>query len=224
MLRPILAILFLLLAAQGSQAGGHFDVDDAGTLDPGQCQYEVWGGRFGTDPSVNVLHFGPACGVGPVEIGLNFERDASSGSAAYLAGPQLKWNFFGREPDARLSAAVYVAAAADTSHGGRIGGQFALPVSWNPVEPLWINLNLGYDWAPVTGERSGRGGLQANWAFNDKVSLIVERLRAFGVWGSRAGLRFCLTPLVSIDTSAVRSGPAGTWGFVVGLNREFKGF
>jgi len=222
MFRPILVILFSLLAAGTAWAGGHFDIDDAGTLDPGQCQYEIWGGRFGADPSTSTLHFGPACGVGPVELGLNFERDAANGDHAFAVGPQIKWNFYGREPDAKLSAAVFLSAAFDVDHGGKTGGQFALPVSWNPIEPLWINFNLGYDWLPVTGTRSGRGGLQGDWTLNDKVSLIAERFRSFGLWSTRAGVRWSLTPLISIDTSVARSD--GTWGFAVGLNHEFKGF
>ena len=39
-LLPLLGV-----AAMQVHAAGHFDIDDAGTLDPGQCQYEVWVGR-----------------------------------------------------------------------------------------------------------------------------------------------------------------------------------
>jgi len=59
------------------------------------------------------------------------------------------------------------------------------------------------------------------WALNDAVSLIAERNRASGAWTSRVGGRFSLTPLISVDVSASRTGPQGIRGFVVGLNREF---
>jgi hypothetical protein len=54
------------------------------------------------------------------------------------------------------------------------------------------------------------------------VSLIAERNRAFGLWTSRAGVRLSLTPLISIDVSAARTGPEGVRSFVIGLNHEFS--
>lgn len=87
-----------LLAGAGARAAGHFDVDDAGTLDAGQCQYEAWWGRTGTEP-VNGLHIGPSCRVGPVELGLNADRLSAQGVHSVTAGPQLKWNFFGSAAD-----------------------------------------------------------------------------------------------------------------------------
>ncbi|WP_269758539.1 hypothetical protein [Variovorax sp. E3] len=87
-------------ASLGAQAAGHFDVDDAGTLDPGQCQYETWWGRTGTEP-VTGFHFGPACRVGPVELGLNFDRTSVAGVHSVTGGPQVKWNFLGQAPTRR---------------------------------------------------------------------------------------------------------------------------
>jgi len=211
----------VVLASVGAQAGGHFDVDDAGTLDPGQCQYEAWWGRTGPEP-VTVLHVGPACRVGPVELGLNLDRLSAGGVRSVVAGPQLKWNFFGPAADAPLSAALSVGAAFDLTRGGRAGGQLVLPVTWRPTGSLQIHANLGADWATGTGARTPRGGLAAEWALDDKVSLIAERSRASGLWASRIGGRFSLTPLISVDVSASRTGPQRVRGFVVGLNHEFS--
>jgi hypothetical protein len=47
----MLAASCLAFASLGAHAAGHFDVDDAGTLDPGQCQYETWWGRAGAEPA-----------------------------------------------------------------------------------------------------------------------------------------------------------------------------
>lgn len=208
------------LTSLGAHAAGHFDVDDAGVLDPGQCQYETWWGRTGTEP-VNGFHFGPACRVGPVELGFNVDRFSAQGERSVAFGPQVKWNFYGQAADAPLSAALSVSAVFDTTHGKRAGGQVVLPVTWRALDSLQIHANLGADWATGTGLRTGRGGVAAEWALNDTVSLIAERNRAVGVWTSRVGGRFSLTPLISIDVSSSRTGRPGVRGFVVGLNHEF---
>ena len=220
MIRRALAVL-LWLAAVSAQAGGHFDVDDAGTLDPGQCQYEAWWGRTGPEP-VKVLHVGPSCRVGPFELGLSLDRLSVGGVRSIVGGPQLKWNFLGPAADAPLSAALSLGAAFDLTRGGRAGGQFVLPVTWRPAGSLQIHANLGADWATGTGVRTGRGGLAAEWALDDKLSLIAERSRASGLWTSRVGGRFSLTPLISVDVSASIAGPQRVRGFVVGLNHEFS--
>ena len=212
-----------LLAAGSAVAGGHFDVDDAGTLDPGQCQYEVWAGRTGGPEPVRFQHLGPACRVGPFELGLNIDRAAMDGSrsAAFL-GPQLKWTFFGTAADAPLSAALSAGAVFDVTNGGRSGGQLVVPVSWQALPGVMVNANLGSDWAAGTGARSGRGGMGVEWVVGDGTSLIAERNRAFALWTTRVGVRFSLTPLISIDVSAARTGPDGLRSVVVGLNHEFS--
>ncbi|MNU58335.1 hypothetical protein D3C71_474720 [compost metagenome] len=217
----------LLLAAVaalpglGAQAAGHFDVDDAGTLDPGQCQYETWWGRSGAGPVTTGFHVGPACRVGPVELGLNFDRLSAQGVHSVTGGPQLKWTFAGAAADAPFSAAVSMGAVADLRRGGRWGGQLVVPLTWRPTASLQIHANLGADWALGTGARTPRGGLAVEWALNDAVSLIAERHRAGGLWTSRVGGRFSLTPLISVDISTSRTGPQGVRGVVIGLNHEF---
>ena len=58
-----------LLAGAAAQAAGHFDVDDAGMLDPGQCQVETWVERHAA--AGTLTHVGPGCRAGPVELALN---------------------------------------------------------------------------------------------------------------------------------------------------------
>ncbi len=88
---------------------------------------------------------------------------------------------------------------------------------------IWLHPDLGSYWFSGTGARTGRGGLAAEWALHEKVSLIAERNRALGLWTSRIGARFKLTRLVSVDLSASRtgSGEQRVRGFVRGLNHEF---
>ena len=221
-----LAAAIALAASGGAWAAGHFDVDDAGMLDPGQCQYEAWATRArvaGGEPATTA-HLGPACRVGAVELGLNLDHLWAHGErGTVLAGPQLKWTFFGQQAGAPLAAALSVSAIFDTVRGGRAGGQFVIPVTWLATEQLQIHANLGADWAPVSGARTVRAGLAAEWAVSTQLSLIAERNRAAGVWTSRVGLRFSFTPLISLDLSAARIG-SGPWrghGVAVGLNHAF---
>jgi hypothetical protein len=215
----------LLLVAEAG-ASGHFDVDDAGTLDPGQCLVEVWAGRLRSPADLNFQHLGGACGAGPVELGFNVDRASAPGAAAaVLVGPQIKWNFWGRAPDATWSAAAALATSIDVRHGGRAGGQFLLPLSWRASDRVNVLVNAGADWATGSGAATARGGAALEWAFNEQLTLIAERNRAFDLWTSRLGARITVAPLTTIELSASRSGRAGDGrlrGVVIGLNREFS--
>lgn len=213
-----------LWLASHAHAGGHFDVDDAGTLDPGQCLVEAWVSHTRTEPALHGQHLGPACRVGPVELGLNLDRFALSGERSQVfAGPQVKWTFHGQAADAPLSAAIAGSVGFDVTHGRRNGGQVLLPVTWRVSEPLQLHFNLGVDWAPFTGKRSARGGAQVEYAFNPAWSVIAEYNRAFNLWTTRGGVRYSFTPLVSLDVTAARigSGSEAAHSFFVGLNYEF---
>lgn len=217
------ASALLCLAASSAWAGGHLDVDDSGTLDPGRCQYEAWFGRIGPSPATRVQHFDAACRVGPVELGLNIDRLAVPGDRAWVLGPQLKWTFWG-DADSSWSAALSTTVSVDVRRSDRRpGGQLLVPITWHPEPRLWVHANYGADWSLGSGARTPRGGLGMEWAFHDKLSLIAERYRASGVWSSRAGLRYSLTPLISIDLTGSRTTDSGqrVRGVVLGLNHEF---
>ncbi|RZI97279.1 MAG: hypothetical protein EOP78_01525 [Variovorax sp.] len=200
-------------------------MDDAGTLDVGQCQYEAWGSRVGKDPTVRGLHVGPACRVGPVEVGLGVDFLATRGERTVTyAGPQLKWTFYGQGADDRLAAALSIGTTFNATRGGRAGGQFVIPLTWRALDNLQLHANFGADWAPGTGARTRRGGVQAEWALDETVSLIAERNRAYDLWTTRIGARLSVTPHISIDVSVARIGRAEQRqrGFVIGFNHEFS--
>jgi hypothetical protein len=223
--RSSVLLCSLLLAAQAG-AAGHFDVDDAGTLDVGQCLVETWAGRLRSPADLDFQHLGGACGVGPVELGINIDRSAAPGAGAdVFAGPQIKWNFWGRGPDATWSAAVALASTFDLRHGGRAGGQALLPLSWRASDHLNVLFNVGADWATGSGASYARGGAAVEWALSEQLTLIAERNRAYDLWTSRFGARITVAPLTTIEVSASRSGRSGDGrlrGVVIGLNREFS--
>src|SRR3954447_16160664 len=85
-----IAIVASLWAASGHAAGGHFAVDDAAILEVGTCLLETWWER--ADHAGSLLHLGPACRVGPVELALNADRLQPPDRAAQTpVGPQVKW-------------------------------------------------------------------------------------------------------------------------------------
>lgn len=221
---PALPCGLLLAAAAG--AAGHFDVDDAGTLDAGQCLVEVWTGRLRSPGDLNFQHVGGACAAGPVELGFNVDRTSATGAAAaVLVGPQIKWTFWGREPEATWSAAAALAASVDLRHGGRAGGQFLLPLSWRASDRVNVLVNAGTDWATGSGVATVRGGAALEWTLTEQLTLIAERNRAFDLWTSRLGARITVAPLTTIELSASRSGRTGDGrlrSVVIGLNREFS--
>ena len=221
--RPVLACSLFIAAAAG--AAGHFDVDDAGTLDAGQCLVEAWAGRLRGPGDLNFQHAGGACAAGAVELGFNIDRAVAPGAgSAVFVGPQIKWNFWGREPAATWSAAAALSASVDLRHGGRPGGQFLLPLSWRASDRVNVLVNVGTDWATGTGAATVRRGAALEWTLAEHFALIAERNRAFDLWTSRLGARIAVGPLTTIELSASRSGRAADGrlrGVVIGLNREF---
>jgi hypothetical protein len=208
----------LQFAPAAHAAGGHFDVDDATLLAPRRCQVEAWWLRA---PAANagVWHLGPACRVGPVELGLNAERVAATDGHRDLVGPQLKW---ATNPALGPVALGIVAAAGfDVSHGGRTAWTIYAPLTWNAItDVLALNLNFGIDRGAV-GPRTRRVGASVEWVLNEKFTVLAERGRVGGEWASRLGARIALGDASSLDISAARAGPQAVRVYAIGLNHEF---
>ena len=215
---PSLAGGLVATLVDARAAAGHFDVDDATVLDPGHCQYETWLARA-PGLSTTLFHLGPSCRVGPVEAGLNYDRLRSADERRDGFGPQLKWVV---DPLVdRFSVGAAWNASFNLVHGGRPWQSLYVPVTWWAAEKLWIHVNAGADWSPA-GERTRRLGVSGEWAVNDSLSVIAERVTFYGDWTSRIGTRFNLDESISIDVSAARTGPQRAHLFAIGLNRDFK--
>jgi len=216
-LPPAAASLSLALAAPAWGAGGHFDVDDATVLDPGRCQAETWAVRAPA-ASATLLHLGPGCRLGPVELGVNVDRATTGGEARTLLGPQLKWV---ADPlIGKLSAGVVWSASYDLTNRGRAAQTLYVPLTWGVADKLWVHANLGID-RDTLGERWRRRGLSGEWAASDRFTLIAERVKIVGDWTSRLGGRINLSDALSVDLSAARAGPRAERVYAVGLNQEF---
>ena len=214
--RAWLATLCGLAATQTHAAGGHHSVDDAAILDPGQCQIETWCGR-------RLLHCGPACGVGPLALGLNLERERGADSRTLRAGPQIKWAFALTDT---LSTGVLASGTWQRSDAGHASLRLAdssvvIPVTWQFDDAWRAHLNLGRDFHRAQPSTS-HSGAALEWAALPALSFVAERFREGGRNAWRAGLRWTATPAVNVDLSHARDlrhdGPRGwtrglTWAF-----------
>ena len=212
----------LLLLSANAFAAGHMDVDDPFTMAPGECQFETWAGRASGDRD-KLWHLGPACQVGPVQLGLNVDGAHVPGERALEVGVSMKWNFLGGS-ESVWSAGLSGAVTFDAMHGGRQGGQLLLPVAWHPHERLWVYGNIGSDWSTGSGVRTERGGLGIEWALMpERLSFVAERNKAGDEWTSRAGLRYHVSPQLNIDATVSRVDGTHNTGFVIGLHYGFGG-
>jgi hypothetical protein len=202
-------------------AGGHFAVDDAALVDPGQCQVEAWEER-GDAHRFRLDHLGPACRLGALEWGLNLDRyRLSDGSRGTGFGPQVKW---ATPLTSTLSLGLSAGSTWDASrtHGTHyLGTAVVMPLTWQPTTALAVHLNLGHDLRPA-GADTTRRGLALEWTANDHWSTQVERFDDNGERRVRAGLRYSVTPALSFDLSRARHlGPDSRPWWAAGVNWAF---
>lgn len=195
-------------------AGGHHSVDDATTLDPGQCQVEVWTEQAsGSD----LEHIGPACRLGALEWGLNIDRNRIHGSNNTLqsGGLQLKW---AREfaPGWSLGAATGVNWQNQAPH--RAGQWLVVPLTWAATPEVTLHLNLGREFRNGSPDRSTRGAA-VEWQPFTQWQGLLEWFDDGQRPLHRVGLRYFVTELISLDLSrAAHQGSARDPWWTVGLN------
>ena len=213
------ALVCLVGGAMPSHAaGGHHAVDDAAILEPGTCQVEVWvdrasGGR-GT-----LLHGGPACRVGAVELSLNLDRFQADGAGAVSAGgPQLKW---ARELAPALSAGIVLSAGLRDHAPNFIGGSVVVPVTWQVGESLRIHVNAGRDFLRG-GPDLSRSGAAVEWMATSSWSLVAERFREVRLDFWRAGIRYAPHSDISVDLSRAEGLAGAPARWAVGLTVAFQ--
>ena len=215
-LGTLVSVLVLLLSARCAQAaGGHFDVDDATIVVPGNCIIEQWTQRI-TRRDFHTLHLGPACRVGEVEAGINLDRSSDAGAHSSSAGAQLKWVADPLLP--RVSAGIVVADALDLASGREALRTVYVPVTWWASQHFFMHMNVGRDWTPDGATK--RIGTSVEWLLTDSSSVIVERMYNFGDRLSRLGWRIAVTDKLMLDLSGARLRD-GARAFILELDYEF---
>jgi len=181
-----LAAMLLIIQSPALASGGSYLVDDASVVGAGRCQTESWLRAWsqGSDGVWTV----PACGVGPVELALSLGRQ--QGLPGLTASPALKWQL--RNGD-NSGIGVAVAANVTYQNGRRVASQAYASTSFglDDARHLMVNLNLGVD-----QKRGSSGhpleGVGAEYAFDDRWSLLAERLWSHDGVNDQAGIRLTL--------------------------------
>ena len=207
-----------VLSVPAHAAGGHHFVDDAVVLDVGKCHFGSWTERE-TGGARTLTHADVGCRVGPVELGLNLEREnQTNGDAATSFSPQIKWAF----PLSDVLSAGAVASAKFNSQAPRYASStLVIPVTWRATETLSVHANYGRNFLRG-GVGQPRGGVSLEWAPISDLSLVAERFREAANNGARLGARYALTPDVKLDISRARGLHAGgvSW-WTAGVIWEF---
>ena len=209
---------FCLVSLSAQAAGGHHAVDDAAMLDVGKCKLEGWAERE-TGGARTLQHLGTGCRVGPVELGLNLDREKQTSSdAATSFSPQIKWAF---PLNGVLSAGVSASAKFNSQSPRYVSSSVVLPFSWRATDGLSAHANWGRNFLSG-GAGQPRGGVSLEWAPTSDVSLVAERFREAANNSTRLGARYALTPDVKLDISRARSLHAGgaSW-WTAGVIWEF---
>ena len=192
---------FCLVSLSAQAAGGHHAVDDAAMLNAGKCKLEGWAERQ-TGGARTLHHLGTGCRVGPVELGLNLDKEKQTPSDASTSfGPQVKWGFPLHDV---LSVGVVVSAKFNSQSPRYASSTVVLPLSWRATDTLSAHVNWGRNFLRG-GAGQPRGGVSLEWTPNNDVSLVAERFREAANNATRLGARYALTPDVKLDISRARS-------------------
>jgi hypothetical protein len=204
-----IAVTAALWTADGHAAGGHFGIDDAAVLDAGTCQIETWWER--TDHAGSLLHGGPACRIGPVELGLNADRIQPGDRAPQtLVGPQIKW---ATAIDDRVSIGLVALVAWQGSAPRYAGATVYAPLTLRAADAVLLHVNVGRDWLRDTRSR-GRAGVSLEWQAAPEWTIVGERFHQYGSDFARLGVRWQQSPLLGFDLSRARgvgATSAGIW-------------
>jgi hypothetical protein len=212
-----IAVVAGLWAPNGHAAGGHFAVDDAAILDVGTCLIETWWER--ADRAGSLLHLGPACRVGPVELALNADRiQPRDGAPQTPVGPQVKW---AASIDDRISIGLAALVAWQGSEPHYAGASLYAPLTLRIADALLLNVNIGRDWLRDRPPRS-RAGASLEWEATPEWTFIGERFRQYGgdfarlgvQWRQSNSLVFDLSRARGVDGSSLRTWTLGAnWTF-----------
>jgi hypothetical protein len=218
MLREALPISIACLLAPGAQAaGGHHSIDDAAILDPGQCQIETWFERA-QGGAARVGHLGPACRVGALELGLNFDAiRVSDGPGVDVGGVQAKW---ARSVSDGIAIGAVVAAAWQDRSPHHIGSTIVIPLTWQATDAVQLHLNVGRDFVHAAPD-AGRGGIAVEWSASPTWSLVAERFRELRTDRWRLAARVSLSACVSVDVSRAQGLGSTPSSWTLGLNGVF---
>lgn len=184
-------------------SGGPYVVDDHEIPAPGACQIESWASGGGTTDRIFVT--APSCtfeSLPVLEVGMAVERSRASGDWATAVTPSLKASVV---PLDRFGLGIGMAGSVGLDWTERrvtdvaVAGLFTV----QPVEPMRIHVNLGYERDQVQRRDFAVWGVGAAFEPVENLAVIAEAFgRDRGRMGVQAGVRS--TPLgVAFDFDLV---------------------
>lgn len=212
-------ILLIALLSKAQAAGGAYVVDDGAVNAPGECNVDAWYTVNRHQGNVHNQTLNPTCtfsALPSVQWSAALSRASHAGDAETQVSPQVKAQVWSRE-DLGLQMAVSATShfAMDRQHAFD-GAELNVPLTWQPVEALRLNLNSGWTHAYNGGEQKHRltWGTGFEYQLAHALTLIGERYGQEGgdqAW--QAGPRFHLGKLVDVDVVVGQSlsGERNQW-------------
>lgn len=204
-------ILLIALFSKAQAAGGAYAVDDGAVNAPGECNVDAWFSANRHDGSTHNQSLSPTCTFSTmpsVQWGAALSRADSASGGESQASPQVKAQVFSRE-DLGLELAISAGAhfALNRRHAFD-GADWNVPLTWQPVEALRLNLNTGWSHAYNDADQQHRltWGTGFEYQVAQSLTLIAERYGQQGgdqAW--QAGPRVHLGPFVDVDLVVGRS-------------------
>ncbi|WP_369302923.1 hypothetical protein [Pseudomonas sp. N2-5-1-1] len=198
-------VLLIALLSKAHAAGGAYVVDDGAVNAPGECNVDAWYTANRHEGNSHSETLNPACTFNAlplVQWSAALSRASQAGDAQTQVSPQVKAQVWSRD-DLGLQLAVSATShvALDRQHAFD-GADLNVPLTWQPVQALRLNLNGGWTHAYNGGEQNHRltWGTGFEYQLAHALTLIGERYGQEGgdqAW--QAGPRFHLGALVDVD-------------------------
>ena len=198
-------LVTLDLATKAHAAGGSYVVDDGAINSPGECNIDTWFTSNRHDSSTHNAVISQGCtsrNLPWLQWGGAAEQDHSDDSTANRLSPQLKAQLYANQDQSlelALSGEAHYALKGSRRYDG---ADLNLPLTWQPFEPLRLNLNGGWSHAYNDGKQTRRltWGSGFEYTVADALTLIGERYGEEGADQSwQAGPRLHIGTAVDLD-------------------------
>jgi hypothetical protein len=207
-------------------AGGAYAVDDAEVGKPGDCKVEMWGSFADNQNRIGVVQ--PACVFDifrPVELSAQFLRFRAEGEWGTDLAIKGKTNIIPVEVG-QVGLGFIAGAAFDLLTGDNTAIFATVPLTYQPIEPVKLNLNAGVSWDRIEDRAFFLWGAGIDWTPAERLMLTAE---IFGAGQNdprfQAGIR--LTPKEWFDIDLIYgrniTGEDANW-ITVGLTVRFEPF
>lgn len=204
-------VLVLSLISKAYAAGGSYVVDDGAINAPGECNIDAWHTANRHHGSTHNETLSAACtsaGVPWLQWGAAVARATAEGDGETQVSPQLKAQLWSREDLGIEMAASATAHFALNRQHTFDGADLSIPLTWQPLEALRLNVNAGWTHAYDGGEQHHRltWGTGFEYSVVDSLTLIAERYGQEGgdqAW--QAGPRVHVGKNIDVDLVVGRS-------------------